>query len=228
MATRVREKGVPPERVVVVPDGAPRPSGRPDPEVVAELRGDAPFVAVHAGNLGLAGAWETLASASERLGSGARLLFVGDGCRATDRWALGVHILPFRPAEQLSSVMAAGDVQVVALRTGMEGLVVPSKLFTALAHGRPVLAVVPEASEAAEIVRWWRCGVVADPADPEGVAAKLVWCRDHPEALAAMAWRAGAAGRHFERRRCLARLVQVIESTAANRAPVEEGVSAAA
>jgi colanic acid biosynthesis glycosyl transferase WcaI len=228
MRVRVTEKGVPEERVVVVPDGAPEPSGLPDPAVVAELGDGARFVAVHAGNLGVAGAWETLAMASRLLDEGTRLVFVGEGCRATDTWAMDLHILPFRPVDELPSVMAAGDVQVVTLRPGMEGLVVPSKVYTALAHGRPVLAVVPEGSEVSAIVRRWRCGVVADPGDPWDVARKLAWCREHPEELLRMADRARAAGRSYERRACLARLVQVIESAAAKVAALEEGVSAAA
>jgi colanic acid biosynthesis glycosyl transferase WcaI len=228
MAARVREKGVPDERVVVVPDGAPEPSGLPEPTVVAELGDGARFVALHAGNLGVAGAWETLAEASRLLDEGTRLVFVGEGCRATDSWAMGLCILPFRPVDQLPSVMAAGDVQVVTLRPGLEGLVVPSKLYTALAHGRPVLAAVPEASDVAAIVRRWGCGVVADPGDPGDVARKLAWCREHPEELQGMADRARAAGRHYERRACLARLVDVIESAGRDAVAIEEDVSAAA
>jgi glycosyltransferase involved in cell wall biosynthesis len=141
---------------------------------------------------------------------------------------MGLCILPFRPVDQLPSVMAAGDVQVVTLRPGLEGLVVPSKLYTALAHGRPVLAAVPEASEVAAIVRRWGCGVVADPGDPGDVARKLAWCREHPEELQGMADRARAAGRHYERRACLARLVEVIESAGRDAVAIEEDVSAAA
>jgi colanic acid biosynthesis glycosyl transferase WcaI len=226
MAGRIRAKGLPEERVAVVPDGAAQPSGPQDPGVVAELRREAGFVALHAGNLGVAGPWETLAGAARLLDGGARIVFVGDGCRAADSRTMGLEILPFRPLEELPSVMAAGDLQVVALRPGMEGLVVPSKLYTALAHGRPVLAVVPAVSEVAGIVRRWGCGVVADPADPHDVAAKVAWCRDRPEALRAMADRAAEAGRHYERGACLRHLVGLIEST--GHVAAREGVPAAA
>ncbi len=49
--------------------------------------------------------------------------------------------LPFRPFEQVPHVMMAGDVHIVTVKRGLEGVVVPSKLYSILAAGRPVLAV---------------------------------------------------------------------------------------
>jgi glycosyltransferase involved in cell wall biosynthesis len=211
MADRVVAKGVADDRVIVVPDGAARPSGHPDPRVVAELRSGADFVALHAGNLGVAGAWETLGRAQRLVPEGIRFALVGEGCRADDSRRLGLRIRPFRPAQELPSVMEAGDVQIVTLRRGLEGLVVPSKVYTALAHGRPILAVVPEESDVADLLLTWGCGVIADPDDPADVAAKARWCAEHRDAVGAMGDRAAEAGRHFRRAACLARFVAAVE-----------------
>ncbi|MGH9013420.1 MAG: glycosyltransferase family 4 protein [Acidimicrobiia bacterium] len=213
MATRVRERGVPAEGVVVVPDGAAAPAGAPDPVVVAELRAGTDFLAVHAGNLGAAGPWEQLAQTADRVGHDA-FLFVGDGVRAEVLRDRGLRVVPFRPRAELASVMAAGDVQVVALRPGLAGFVVPSKLFTALAYGRPVLAVVPAESEAAHLVAEWGCGVVADPEDPGNIAAHLAELRRDPGRRATMADRAAAAGKAFARERLLLRFVELVEAAA--------------
>jgi colanic acid biosynthesis glycosyl transferase WcaI len=219
MAARVRGKGVARERIAVVPDGGPPPTGDAESRVVEELRGDASFVALHAGNLGGVGAWDTLVAAAHLLDSEERLVFVGDGAKAQDLSTRGLRVLPYRPADQLASVMAAGDLQIVTLRPGMEGLVFPSKLYTILAYGRPVLAVVPKRSEVADLVRRWRCGMVVDPGDARDLAHKLRWAHRHPEALSAMTERAREAGRRYERRRCFTDLVQLVEAAAEGHSP---------
>jgi glycosyltransferase involved in cell wall biosynthesis len=186
---------------------------------VKELRGDATFVAIHAGNIGGAGAWETLVAAERQLRGKAAVLFVGDGSAAGAIRGWGARVVPFRPVHQIPSVMAAGDLQIVSVRRGMEGAVVPSKLYTALAYGRPILAVASEQSDVTAIVQRWGCGLVADPDSPEAVAARIRWAQEHPGALREMAARAASAGRYFERGRQLDRLVSFIH-LAAGQSPV--------
>ena len=82
-------------------------------------------------------------------------------------------LLPFRPVEQIPHVMMAGDFHIVTVRRGLEGVVVPSKLYSILAAGRPVLAVAPPESDAARIVVESGCGIAADPDDPAAVAAAI-------------------------------------------------------
>ena len=215
MAEGVRRKGVLPERIVVIPDGAWLPEGAPDPGLVEELRAGAAFVAAHAGNIGGAGAWETLVEAARLLEGQADLLFVGDGSFAGVVRNSCVRVVPFRPASEIPSVMAAGDLQVVSIRSGMERAVVPSKVYTALAYGRPLLAVASEKSDVAGIVRTWGCGLVASPNSPEDVAEKVRWAREHPAALTEMAAGSAEAGRHFERGRQLGHLADLVGAVAA-------------
>ncbi len=85
--------------------------------------------------------------------------------------------LPFRPASEIPSVMAAGDLQVVTIKRGLEGVVVPSKMYDILANGRPIAAVASERTEIARLVRQHECGIVADPDDPNQLAESV---RAHP------------------------------------------------
>ena len=82
MRQRILAKGVAAERVVVVRDGATFAAvsaAQTDP-VVQEIRGGFPFVALHAGNLGFYGAWETLLKAAALLrNENMGLVFIGDG-----------------------------------------------------------------------------------------------------------------------------------------------------
>ena len=54
-----------------------------------------------------------------------------------------VRFLPFFPASKISSVLAAADAHVITVKRGLEGVVVPSKMYGILAAGKPIVAVAP-------------------------------------------------------------------------------------
>ena len=225
MRARILAKGVPPERVVVVRDGTSFPSTMPaqDDPIVQEIRCGFSFVAVHAGNLGFYGAWDTLLKAAEILrNENTGLVFIGDGAnRAAMRTATlngaNVRFLPFRPADQVPHVMMAGDLHIVTVRRGLEGVVVPSKLYGILAAGRPVLAVADAKSDAARIVIESGSGIVADPDDPAAVAAAIRELRDNAPRLAEMGRRARETAKKYARVNELQRFVGIVEEAANER-----------
>ncbi len=219
MRDRIIAKGVDPTRVVVVRDGVPIPDrvATLDDPVAQEIRCGFPFVALHAGNLGFYGAWQTLVRAAKMLeNEGVGFVFVGDGVarpqiEASAQGCPAVRFLPFRPPEQVPSVLAAGDLHVVTVRRGLEGVVVPSKLYPILAAGRPVLAVAPEQTDVARIVLRTGCGLAADPDDPAAVAeAVRILARD-PQRVAHMGRRARETAATYDRVKQLQIFTQVIE-----------------
>jgi glycosyltransferase involved in cell wall biosynthesis len=222
MRDRIISKGVAAERVVVVRDGASFPAAMPeaDDPIVREIRSGFAFVAVHAGNLGFYGAWETLLKAADILrNENLGLVFIGDGANrasieSSAANSTNVRFLPFRPVEQVPHVMMAGDVHIVTVKRGLEGVVVPSKLYSILAAGRPVLVVAPEQCDAARIVREAGCGLAVDPGDPSAVAAAIREMRDHPARLAEMGRRAREAAQKYARVSELQRFVGIIEEAA--------------
>lgn len=223
MRERIVGKGVSPERVTIVRDGASLPPPMPkasDPNVVKivdEIRCGFPFVVLHAGNLGFYGAWNTLLGAAELLrNEKIALVFVGDGAsraalQASASNSTNVRFLPFRPAEQIPHVMLAGDLHVVTIRRGLEGVVVPSKLYSTLAMGRPVLVVASPSSDAARIVAESGCGVATDPDDPAALAAAIRELRSNPARLALMGHRAREAAEKYARLKELRRFSEIVE-----------------
>ncbi len=219
MRERVASKGIDPKRIVVVRDGAVlsepvSPEGHP---AATAIRDGYRFVALHAGNLGFYGAWKTLVDAARELqDEGFGLVFVGGGAQrgVVENLAggmRGVRLLPFRPAAEIPYVLAAADVHVITVRRGLEGVVVPSKLYGILAAGRPVLAVTPAKSDVARIVTAAGCGLVADPDDPASVVAAIREMRANPEKLREMGRKAREKAREFDRDEQLRLLLQVVE-----------------
>jgi colanic acid biosynthesis glycosyl transferase WcaI len=229
MRERILAKGVAAERVVVVRDGttpAPTPASaaahmpdRNDP-IVEEIRHGFPFVVLHAGNLGFYGAWDTLLAAAKIVSNeNTGFVFIGDGANraALESAARGlpnVKFAPFRPVAQLAHVMMAGDVHIVTVKRGLEGVVVPSKLYSILAAGRPIIVIAPAECDAARIVVDSGCGVAADPDDPAAVAAAIRELRAQPVRLGEMGRRARETAAKYARVNELERFVAIIESVA--------------
>jgi len=219
MRERVIAKGVQPERIAVIRVGAEQissPGQLPHP-VVELIRNGFPFVVCHAGNMGYAGAWDTLVEGILRLqGNGVGFVFIGSGtARSYLESRLGrlphVRFLAFRPAHELPYVLQAPDLHVITLRAGLEGLVVPSKLYPILMAGRPILAVVPQGSDVARIVQQYRCGIVVSPSDPQSLVEAIQWCQTHTEELKAMGRRARQAADAFSRKHHLALYAATIQ-----------------
>ncbi len=233
MRERILAKGVAAERVVVVRDGTTPTTAlgtttasaagsmpdRSDP-VVQEIRHGFPFVVLHAGNLGFYGAWDTLLGAAKILSNeNTGFVFIGDGANraaleSAARELPNVKFAPFRPVAQLPHVMMAGDVHIVTVKRGLEGVVVPSKLYSILAAGRPIVVVAPVECDAARIVVESGCGVAADPDDPAAVAAAIRELRADPVRLEGMGRRARETAAKYARVNELERFVAIIESVA--------------
>jgi len=229
MRDRILAKGAQADRVVIVRDGASPPGAAVNlsdagaQQAINEIRGEFPFVVVHAGNLGFYGAWNTLIEAARILrNENTRFVFVGDGASRASLESCAsdspnVRFLPFRPVEEVPYVMAAGDVHVITVRRGLEGVVVPSKLYSILAAGRPVLVVAPPECDAARIVVESGCGLAVDPDDPAGVAAAILELRGDPERLARMSVCAHEASVKYARVNELQRFVAIVEEAANHR-----------
>jgi glycosyltransferase involved in cell wall biosynthesis len=221
MRARIIAKGVKAERVEVVRDGAEicRAGGEPavDGEVVRVIRGDFKFVLVHAGNLGFYGAWETLVAAAgaladERVG----LVFVGDGAQRAEIEAAAagcknVRFLPFFPTSKITSVLAAADAHVVTVKRGLEGVIVPSKMYGILAAGKPILAVAPRETDVCTIGEKRGFAMCADPDNASEVteAARQMF-RDE-EKLRSMGAAAQAAAGDYDRVNELQKFVRIVE-----------------
>jgi colanic acid biosynthesis glycosyl transferase WcaI len=207
MRDRIVAKGVDPARVVISRDGISIPETLPSPEnfVAHEIRGDFRFVLVHAGNVGFYGAWQTLISAVRMLeDEGVGLVFIGEGAmkpqvEAMAQGCRAVRFLPFRPANEVPLVLSSGDMHVVTVKRGLEGVVVPSKLYPTLAAGRPVLGVAPEECDVVRIIRRTGCGLAANPDDPNSVAEAIQSVLHDSKQLQSMGRRARESAFSYDR-----------------------------
>jgi glycosyltransferase involved in cell wall biosynthesis len=149
---------------------------------------DGKFVVLFSGNIGQVNDFDTVLSAALLLRDRPRIrfLFIGDGARAariksfaeSNRLA-NIRLLPYQPKEITRYSIAAGDAALVTLAEGLAGLSVPSKTYSILAAGRPVLFVGDTSSEVARILSDNECGAVFKSGDAAGLARLIAhWSED--------------------------------------------------
>jgi glycosyltransferase involved in cell wall biosynthesis len=225
MKNRILKKNVHPERVVVIRDGAEMVSSDTfspgfDRDVIRAIRGDFQFVLLHAGNLGFYGAWKTLLEGARLLGAeGVGVVFVGDGVERQRLQAsaseLGnVRFLPFFPESKIPSVFAAADAHLITVKRGLEGVVVPSKMYGILAAGKPIVAVAPEECDVVSLGRKMGFSVAADPDLPGQFAERVREIMHDPSRLTAMGQAGIEAAANYDRDRELGKLVSLLERVA--------------
>jgi glycosyltransferase involved in cell wall biosynthesis len=225
MRERIVAKGVDPGRVVVSRDGIEIPETLPSPDnaVAQQIRGDFRFVLIHAGNIGFYGAWQTLISAVRMVeNEGVGLVFIGEGAMKPQVEAMAegcraICFLPFFPASEVPLVLSSGDLHVVTVKRGLEGVVVPSKLYPTLAAGRPVLGVALEETDVVRTVRQSGCGIAANPDDPASVAEAIRSALRDPQALQTMGRRAREISFAYDRVKQLKIFSDAIEEVAGER-----------
>jgi colanic acid biosynthesis glycosyl transferase WcaI len=185
-------KGVPPEKIAVIPNFADPGFIRPLP-ASASLRTrwglDGKFVAMHAGNLGHSQNVETLLEAAAILTSDPEieLVIVGNGSRrdeleqhARRRQLANVRFVPFVPRADVPALYATADVGLVALKAGVAAESVPSKVYSIMASARPVVAALDRDSDSWKFIVDRQCGVCVEPADARGLAEAIRRFKSEP------------------------------------------------
>jgi colanic acid biosynthesis glycosyl transferase WcaI len=223
MRARVGAKGIDPARIEIVRTGTDiLPPGASqsvlDAEIIRTIRGNYKFVLLHAGNLGFYGAWDTLIAAVSGLEKdGVGLVFVGEGAQRSRieelaRQTKNVGFLPFFPASKILSVLAAPDAHVITVKRGLEGVVVPSKMYGILAAGKPIVAIAPDETDAASLGAKFGFAVSADPDSPEKAAAAIRSLVLDEAKLQRMGRAARAVAPDYDRVKELQKFVAIIEN----------------
>ena len=179
------------------------------------------FIVGYAGNLGIAQGLDIVLDAAERLqDSNARFVLVGDGPvgdrlrqEQMRRRLSNVEIRPSIPVAEVGRFLQQCDVLLVPL-SGHPLLAdfIPSKLYDAMAVGRP--AIVAARGEAAALVRNAEAGVVVPPEDGAALAVAVRDLSRDP----ALVWRLGEAGRAAARGLARSRQVERLEAVLAEAA----------
>jgi colanic acid biosynthesis glycosyl transferase WcaI len=154
-------------------------------------------VVLYAGNVGFSQSLDLLLAAARELPT-ITFLITGEGSAKASLQAeavglANVRFAPYQPKDRLPELLATGDLHVVPLRAGLGNVSVPSKTYSILAAGRPILAAIDVDTEVPRILAASGAGRVVEPDRPDLFVAALREMLADPAALAA----AGVAGRRW-------------------------------
>jgi colanic acid biosynthesis glycosyl transferase WcaI len=186
------------------------------------------FVVLYAGNLGLTQGLEILVEVARAFKDDPKfvVLVVGEGvARAGLEKAVGesgltnIRLLPYQPLENVPELYATADVCVSPMRSQLSYSTVPSKIHTAMAAGRAVVAAAEPDSEAARLIRDAEAGICVPPESPLELVSALRQLRTD----AGQRSRLGANGRnwsvgHYSRDAAVAAYDRLIRDVAAGQA----------
>jgi glycosyltransferase involved in cell wall biosynthesis len=181
-------------KVVYIPNWADpmiiSPIGRAENPLIKSLGLENAFIVQYSGNMGLTHDMETIVEAAHELreDNATHFVMIGGGGKlekikgmARGYELSNMTFLPYQPRENLKNSLGASDVSLISLEEEAQGLSVPSKLYGAMASGRPIIANVPGDSEVAMTLREFNCGIVTRPKDVAGMV-NAIWSLKSNEA----------------------------------------------
>ena len=180
------KKGVKEEKVTIIPACTDTEFIRPLPRE-NELRQswdlNGKFVVLYAGNMGLSQGLETVLRAAQALKNYQDIVFVlvGEGATKSSLQEIAereelcnVKILSFLPREQVPSLYSIADVSLVSLKRDIVVESVPSKTYTIMASGRPIVATLDPNTETGLLLEKAHCGICVEPENASAMAKAIL------------------------------------------------------
>ena len=201
MKERLHNNGIPERNIVVAENWTTLEvhPAKPIPKT-------GPIVVLYSGNLGLAHETQTISSVMlalrsdsrfrfEFAGGGARYVQLKDFCERNQ--IRNAEFLPFHQPNVFTDRIAKAHVGLITLEPECLGTVVPSKFYTLLAAGRPILFIGPGAATPARHIKSTNCGWQHEAGDATGVIALLYTLADNPHTISEAAKQSREAYTHY-------------------------------
>lgn len=172
----IMAKGVPEEKIVIVPNWADTdgisPVERKDNVLFDRYGLDRnKFYISYSGNVGYTQNMDLLLDTAKEIKDelkDVRFVIIGEGAakadverRIKEESIANVTLLPFQPYEEIAHVFSLGDVGLIISKSGVGNNSVPIKTWSYMAAEKPILASFDRDSELASLIETVGCGVTA-------------------------------------------------------------------
>lgn len=184
----LEDKEVSPKKLSIIPNWVDTSYLRPYPkenDIARKFFMANKFVVMYSGTITLSSyqSLEKVLEAASLLDGedDIRFFIIGEGLKKPDLVKkadkLGLTntmFLPFQPYSHLPYLLSASDVLIVPLDKEKTQLSVPSKLYSYIAAGRPILGLTDDQSEVAKIIKTARCGLSVEPDNSTKIADAIL------------------------------------------------------
>jgi glycosyltransferase involved in cell wall biosynthesis len=136
------------------------------------------FTVLYSGNMGRCHDIDTILETAKQLrNEPIQFVCIGSGAKrkefeeeANKLGLTNFLFLPYQDKEVLPYSLTACDLSLVSVDSGMENLVAPSKLYPALAAGRPIAVICSKYSYLRQLIADGKCGVSVENGDSFALA----------------------------------------------------------
>jgi glycosyltransferase involved in cell wall biosynthesis len=198
----VENYGPDPDRVHVIPNWADpnelQPKPKKDSMFAKKHALVEPFTLLYSGNLGLYYEFDMILDAAERLlDTNFRLVFTGAGGqrdyiekKIKEKKLSNTLLLPYTPQHEFKDALCGCDALLVTIAKGIDGISFPSKLYTSMSVGRPIIAFSSPDSELRLKVETNQIGHWVELGDTDGFVDCIMHSMEHKEEMLQMGERA--------------------------------------
>lgn len=190
MKCNIMAKGVPEEKIQVIPNwidtDTVKPVPKKDNRLFEEFAIDREkFTVVYAGNFGAAQGAEIVLEAAELLTDVQFVIFGGgtefENARKKAEKLPNVIINNLLPQERVSEVYSLGDVALITCKKGVGTSGMPSKTWSIMACNTPIIAAFDVDSELAKILDEANAGICVEPENPDALIRAILTIREKSE-----------------------------------------------
>lgn len=226
----IMEKGVPEEKIVIIPNWVDSekvyPIDRKDNVLFARYGLDLDkFYICYSGNIGHSQNMRMLLNTAKELKTelpDVRFVLIGDGAAREEVEAFikdeaidNVIMLPFQPYEEIAHVFSLGDAGLIISKPGIGNSSVPSKTWSIMAAARPVLCSFDDDSELSKLIKEVGCGVTAQAEEGTENLKKAIYTLYNSKKTNA---EMGTLGRKYlteylDKDKCVGMYVETIKNT---------------
>jgi glycosyltransferase involved in cell wall biosynthesis len=194
MQEKYKKYGLKPHHVTIIHNWADdnfiKPIDKKDNPFIKENNLQDKFIVQYSGNLGASYELEFIIDTARMIkDEDIVFLFIGDGVKKGKLQAMvkeyslkNVVFMPYQKKENLPYSLTASCVSLVTYDHNLDGLLMPSKLYSILASGKPVIAFCKKDSEVGHIVREAECGYLIEDNYAAEFAEKIILLKNN-EAL---------------------------------------------
>ena len=126
------------------------------------------FIVSYAGDIGLFQGWPIILQAIKIIqeqNKNIHFVIIGNGSYKQELESnikklrlFNVSVFPLQPASRLSEIYSVGDLELVSIESGLSKMALPSKTFVIMAAGSPLLSIVDQDSEIAQLIKEKKMG----------------------------------------------------------------------
>lgn len=155
---------------------------------IAELRKKYSMIILYSGNMGIAQDIQTIINVAKGLKNNKEIIFIftGNGQKVehlkseiVNHQLDNVMFYDFLVGSKYIDMLKIADVHVISLMDGVEGMAVPSKTYSYMSVGRPIVAIMSDHTDIAKDIRRYNLGCVLQSGEVEKFSEYIIFLLDN-------------------------------------------------